>query len=126
MILETARTLGGVGALLLVVSGLTFFAHVLLGSLLGFIGIILLLIALKGMADSFNDGRIFSNGLYSLITLIVGAVAFIAALIASVLFFITNLPDWVRPYVNARDWQGLVAALRSQAMNPASFGSFLP
>ena len=122
MILETARNLGGVGALLLVIAGLAFFANAAF-ALLGLVGIILILIALKGMADTFSDGRIFNNGLYSLIVIIVGVFAFIGALIASFLFFIGNLPDWARPYVDAKNWQGLATAFQNRAMDPASFGS---
>ena len=122
MILETAKNLGGVGALLLVIAGLAFFANAAF-ALLGLVGIILILIALKGMADKFSDGRIFNNGLYSLIVIIVGVFAFIGALIASFLFFIGNLPDWVRPFVDAQDWQGLATAFQNRAMDPASFGS---
>ena len=122
MILETAKNLGGAGALLLVIAGLAFFANATF-ALLGLVGIILILIALKGMADKFSDGRIFNNGLYSLIVIIVGVFAFIGALIASFLFFIGNLPDWVRPFVDAQDWQGLATAFQNRAMDPASFGS---
>jgi uncharacterized membrane protein len=122
MILETAKNLGGVGALLLVIAGLAFFANAAF-ALLGLVGIILILIALKGMADTFSDGRIFNNGLYSLIVIIVGVFAFIGALIASFLFFIGNLPDWARPFVDAQDWQGLATAFQNRAMDPASFGS---
>lgn len=125
MILATAKNLGGIGALLLVIGGLAFFANASFGGLLAVVGAILVLIALKGFADNFNDGRIFNNGLYSLVTIIVGAVVFIASLIASILYFIANLPDWIRPYIEARDWQGLVSALQRQAMNPSSFGSLL-
>jgi uncharacterized membrane protein len=124
MLLATAKNVGGAGALLLVLSGLALFANGGLGFLLGFIGIILVIVALKGVADKFNEGRIFNNALYSIIVIIVGVVAFVASLIGSVLFFIANLPDWIRPYVQARDWQGLAAAIQSHAMDPSSFGSF--
>lgn len=67
MTLESSKTLGGVGALLVAFG---FFVP-----FLSIVGIILVFIALKGIADAYGDSSIFQNALYGIIFLIVGAVA---------------------------------------------------
>jgi uncharacterized membrane protein len=94
MTLETSKTLGGVGAILIVIGFLGIFAY---GgtAILSLIGIILVLIALKGMADHYSDASIFNNALYGLITIIVGAVAFVGTLAATILMMLSNVDlDW--------------------------------
>lgn len=66
MSLESNRTLGGVGAILLAIP----FTNI--------IGIILVLIAMKGMADYYNDDDIFKNALYGFIFGVIGIIALIA------------------------------------------------
>lgn len=67
MSVESNKTLGGVGALLIAFGSFVPF--------LSIVGIILLFIALKGIADAYGDSSIFSNALYGLIFLIIGAIA---------------------------------------------------
>jgi len=67
MSVESNKTLGGIGALLVAFG---FFVP-----FLSIIGIILVFIALKGIADTYGDSSIFQNALYGIIFLIVGAVA---------------------------------------------------
>ncbi|MEM2440610.1 MAG: DUF996 domain-containing protein [Candidatus Bathyarchaeia archaeon] len=79
MSLESNRILGGVGALLMVLSilgvlGVPYTLFLLV------VGAILVLIALKGFADHYQDGDIFNNALYGFITVIVGMVAVVAVL----------------------------------------------
>jgi uncharacterized membrane protein len=90
MSIESSKTLGGVGAILLVIGFLGFFAA---GPaiLLCLVGIILVLIALKGFADHYQESGIFNNALYGFITLIVGVVAFFAVLVAMVMMAISGL-----------------------------------
>ncbi|UCG36052.1 MAG: DUF996 domain-containing protein [Candidatus Bathyarchaeota archaeon] len=90
MNMETSKNLGAVGAILLVVSFLGFLGSAWAG-LLGLIGIILVLIAMKGLSDYYNEGGIFNNALYSIITIIVGAVVFIGAIIATAFAFLAEL-----------------------------------
>jgi uncharacterized membrane protein len=65
LVLESNKTLGGVGAILLAIPGLNL------------IGIILLLVAMKGLSDDYNDPEIFKNALYGFIFGIIGVIAFI-------------------------------------------------
>jgi uncharacterized membrane protein len=73
MSLESNKTLGGVGALLIAIG--SFFP------ILSLVGIILVLIAMKGLAEYYNEDDIFTNALYGFIFGIIGIVA------AIVLFF---------------------------------------
>jgi uncharacterized membrane protein len=69
MSLESSKTLGGVGAILLAIP------------FLNLVGIILVLIAMKGMTEYYNDDGIFSNALYGFIFGFVGVIALIAVII---------------------------------------------
>jgi uncharacterized membrane protein len=66
MSVESNKTLGGIGALLVAFG---FFVP-----FLSLIGIILVFIALKGIADAYGEAGIFQNALYGIIFLIIGAV----------------------------------------------------
>ena len=80
MSLESNKTLGGIGAILLAIP------------FLNLIGIILVLIALKGMADYYNDEEIFKNALYGFISGFVGSVALVAFILMLVFGFATISP----------------------------------
>jgi uncharacterized membrane protein len=121
MDLESAKNIGGVGALLLVITGIGIFGYPFVG-FLGIVGLILVLVALKGMADNYNEAGIFKNALYFFIAAIIGVVAFIGTLVAALITFLTNLPAWAQTYVNSRDWQGLANAFRQHASDISSFG----
>lgn len=110
MDLQSAKNLGGIGALLLVIAGIGLLGTSYMG-LLGIIGIILVLVALNGMAENYKEPGIFRNGVYFIVAAIVGIAVFIGALIASLIYFLSNLPDWMQTYVQNRDWQGLANAL---------------
>jgi uncharacterized membrane protein len=69
MSLESNKTLGGIGAILLAIP------------FLNLIGIILILIAMKGMGEYYNDDDIFKNALYGFIFGIVGVIALIAVIL---------------------------------------------
>jgi uncharacterized membrane protein len=95
MTLESNKTLGGVGAILVVVGFLGFFGTGY-AALLALVGIILTLIALKGFSDHYNEGGIFNNALYGFISTIIGGVVFVAILVMTVLEAISTLgiTDW--------------------------------
>jgi uncharacterized membrane protein len=96
--LDTSKNLGGVGAILIFIGVLPLFAY---SGIISLVGLILVLIGLKGLADYYSEAGIFNNALYGVITAIVGGVVFIGvALIALVGFFtelgltIGNVADW--------------------------------
>lgn len=91
MTLETNKTLGGIGALLMFIGPISGAVVSAFSGLLSLIGIILVLIAAKGLADHYNDGSIFNNTLYGIILTIVGAVAFAATIFVGAVNLLTDL-----------------------------------
>jgi len=69
MSLESNKNLGGIGAILLAIP------------FLNLIGIILVLIAMKGMADYYDENDIFKNALYGFIFGIIGVIALVALIL---------------------------------------------
>lgn len=114
MSLESSKTLGGIGAILLVIGFLGFFGTGYAG-ILSLVGIILLLIGMKGLADHYNEGGIFNNSLYGFIMTIIGGAAFVAILVTTVLAALStigasDLTDWaLKIQQNATDWNALWA-----------------
>jgi uncharacterized membrane protein len=92
MTLESSKTLGGIGALLVVIGFLGFFGVAYAG-ILSLVGAIITLIALKGMADNYNEMGIFNNALYGIIIIIIGVVAAVAVAVIAIFSAISGL-DW--------------------------------
>ncbi len=71
-------------------------------SLLGIVGFILVLIALKGMADHYNESGIFNNALYGFLLAIVGAVVAVGVFIGTALSVLADIgiSDWA----NVNEW----------------------
>ena len=101
MDLETSKNLGGVGAILMFISPLLTYVAPYAG-LLGLVGFILVLIALKGLGDYYNEGGIFNNALYGFMIGVVGGVVAVGAFVASVLTVLADIgiSDWM----NAGEW----------------------
>ena len=62
MTLESSKTLGGIGAILMFIGVLPFIQ--LLWVIVDIIGAILVLVALHGLANYYKEAGIFSNALY--------------------------------------------------------------
>lgn len=88
MTLQSNKTLGGVGALLMVISPFLVSGFTLL---VGLVGLILVLIAVKRLSDHYKEASIFNNSLYGVILSIVGGVVFVAALFVTALSFFRNV-----------------------------------
>jgi uncharacterized membrane protein len=88
MTLQSNKTLGGVGALLMVISPFLVSGFTLVA---GLVGLILVLIAIKGLSDHYKEASIFNNSLYGIILSIVGGVVFVAALFVTALSFFRNV-----------------------------------
>jgi uncharacterized membrane protein len=100
MTFESSKTLSAVGALLLVIGAVVGFVWSFSG-IVSLIGIILLLIGLKGLANYYKEDGIFNNALYSIIIAIVGFIVGIGVVIASALSALSELGiDWE----NIEDW----------------------
>jgi uncharacterized membrane protein len=107
MDIETSKNLGGVGAVLLALGPLLFFGISQVESLFGIggllivIGVVLILIALKGLSDYFNEAGILNNALYGLVTIIAGGFVS-AGVMIGVLF--SSLSEWITDPLNPNEW----------------------
>jgi len=88
MTLQSSKTLGGIGALLMVISPFLVSGFTLLVDV---VGLILVLIAVKGLSDHYKEPSIFNNSLYGVILSIVGVVVFVVALFVVAISFFTNV-----------------------------------
>jgi uncharacterized membrane protein len=123
MNLKSSKTIGGIGAILMVISVLPYISQL---GIIGFIGAILVLVALYGLARSYNESGIFSNALYGILAGIVGVVLAVVIGIAVVLPNITDFLLKVYPSWNG-DWQTL-SSLSGMVPNTSniSFGDIIP
>jgi uncharacterized membrane protein len=110
MTLESSKTLGGIGALLMVI-GPFIGAY---SGVLGLIGLILVLIALKGLSDHYNEAGIFNNALYGFILGIIGVAVAVAVIVVAAVDFLTAVgldisAAWSDPTVwSSINWEQVV------------------
>jgi uncharacterized membrane protein len=103
MTIETNKTLGGVGAILMFIGIIPYINYF---GIIELIGVILVLVALYNLAGYYSERGIFNNALYGLIAGIVGGVIAVGTLILTVL---TSLTDFL--YTVYPDWNGDWSAL---------------
>ncbi len=100
MTFESSKNLSAVGALLLVIGAVLGFVWSF-SAFLSLIGIILLLIGLKGLANYYKEDGIFNNALYSIIIAIVGCVVGVGVIAVSAVSALADIGiDWA----NIEDW----------------------
>ena len=100
MTFESSKNLSAVGALLIVIGAILGFVWSFSG-VVSLIGIILVLIGLKGLANFYNEEGIFNNALYSIIIAIVGCVVGIGVIVVSAVSALADIGiDWA----NMEDW----------------------
>ena len=103
MTFESSKTLSAVGSLLIVIGAIAGFV-VSFSGILTLIGIILLLIGLKGLANFYKEEGIFNNALYSIIVAIVGCVVGVGVIVASAVSALADIGiDWA----NVEDWNNI-------------------
>ena len=98
----------------------------------GLVGLILVLIGVKGLSDHYREASIFNNSLYGVILSIVGGVVFVAALFVTALSFFTNVlgielsTAWSDPTVFSNiDWAEAIIFENLMAHVAALLGSFI-
>jgi uncharacterized membrane protein/ribosomal protein L40E len=115
MTLESNRMLGGIGALLIVISSITsflslaqfFFPSSVIGvlgapfGLLGLAGLILFMIAMKGFATHYKDLGIFNNALYWVLTNIIAGVVAVALSFAVLFSVLSSIIRTMAPFTTA-------------------------
>jgi uncharacterized membrane protein len=116
MTLETSKNLGGIGALLIVIGVLP----IPYATILSLIGLILLMIGLKGLADFYKEGGIFNNALYAIILTIVGVVVVAGVL---VVMFLETLLEFGINISNIADWASLETQLTTVFTDFSNFGA---
>jgi uncharacterized membrane protein len=118
MTLESNKTLGGVGAILILVGTL---ASAYTYGVIALAGVVLVFIALNGLADYYKDRGIFSNAIYSLVAGVIGVVAGTAALLFIIFdtsifknFLMDLYPNW-----NGQ-WSTISSAISGHAAHTSS------
>ena len=110
--ISQAKTLGGLGSILVLLTGLPS-----VGWILGIVGFILVLVAVKNISDFFHDSSIFNNMLISILLAIGGVIVGTLVVLGSFFSFIgqNNLvgPDYFGKNFNpstvpAGDWIALI------------------
>ena len=86
--LETSKNLGGVGAILMFIGVLPLFAY---SGIISLVGLILVLIAMYGLANYYKESGIFNNALYGVITAIVGGVVAVVVLVTAAMNFFADI-----------------------------------
>lgn len=101
------KNLSGAGAILIFISFFSSGFTPPFGSgILGLIGLIIMLIGVKGLSDYYNEPDIFNNILYGSVTWIVGSIVAVGAAISIVLASITDFLYKIYPGWNG-DWRSL-------------------
>jgi uncharacterized membrane protein len=123
MTLESSKTIGGIGALLMFIG---IFPYINYFGIVELIGAILVLVALHGLGSYYKEEGIFNNALYGIITGVVGVVLAVAVGIVIVLSSITDFLMKIFPSWNG-DWSTL-PSLSSMTPNTSNigFGDVIP
>ncbi len=116
--LESSKSIGGIGAILMFIGVLPFFAYTWI---LELIGLILVLVAAKGFADIYKERGIFNNALYAVLLAIVGAVIAVAVVFMVLLSFLNELGI---SFMNIQDWSAL-SGVDWQSVGMNALGQFI-
>jgi len=108
MTLESSKTIGGIGAILLFIGVIPFVQYTWV---IGLVGLILVLVALRGFSNHYQERGIFDNAIYGVAVAVVGAIIVGVLAFAVVLSNIEDLITQIYPGWNG-DWSTL------QAMTP--------
>ena len=117
MTLESSKTMGGIGALLMFIG---IFPYINYFGIVEIIGAILVLVALHGLGSYYKEEGIFNNALYGVITGVVGVVIAVAIGIVIVLSSIQDFLLKVFPSWNG-DWSTL-PSLSGMTPNTGNIG----
>lgn len=112
MSLETSKTLGGVGAILMFIGIIPVINTY---GVIELIGLILVMVALYNLASYYTERGIFNNALYGLIAGIVGGVVAVGTIFLTVLTSLTTFIETIYP-----DWNGDWSALSGLTPDPSN------
>jgi uncharacterized membrane protein len=112
MTLQSSKTLGGVGAILLFIGVIPFLQYLWV---IGLVGVILVLVALHDFANVYRERGIFSNAMYGVAIAIVGGIVAAVLALAVVL---TNLKDFITQIYPG--WNGDWSTLQGMTPNTSN------
>jgi uncharacterized membrane protein len=113
MTLESSKTLGGVGAILMFVGVLPTINYL---GIIEIVGLILVLFALRNLANSYREGGIFRHAIYGVAVAVVGAIIVGVLAVAVVLSNIKDLVTQLYP-----GWNGDWSTLQGMTANTTNF-----
>jgi uncharacterized membrane protein len=113
MTLESSKTLGGIGAILMFVGVLPTINYI---GIIEIIGLILVLFALRNLANHYREEDIFRHALYGVAVAVVGAIIVGVLVVAVVLSNIKDLVTQLYP-----GWNGDWSTLQGMTANTANF-----
>jgi uncharacterized membrane protein len=112
MTLESSKNLGGIGAILMFIGVLPYVSFY---GIISLVGLILVLVAMYGLANYYRESGIFNNALYGVIIAIVGVVLFVIVAVYALFDFFTglgltigigNMADWAAG-LSQIDWTNI-------------------
>ncbi len=109
MTLESSKILGGIGAILLFIGVLPFVQYTWI---IGIVGIILILAALRDFSNIYRERGIFSNAMYGVAVVIVGVIIVVVLALAVVLSNLKDLLTQIYP-----GWDGTWSTLQGMTPN---------
>jgi uncharacterized membrane protein len=115
--LESNKTLGGIGAIMLFIGVIPFVQYIWV---IGIVGAILTLVALRGLANYYKEGGIFSNALYGVAIIIVGGIITGILAFAVVLSNLRDLLMQLYPGWNGVDWSALQGMTPNTNIDPSA------
>ena len=113
MTLESSKTLGGIGAILMFVGVLPTINYI---GIIEIIGLILVLFALRNLANHYREEDIFRHALYGVAVAVVGAIIVGVLVVAVVLSNIKDLVTQLYP-----GWNGDWSTLQGMTANTTNF-----
>ena len=100
---ESNKILGGIGAILMLISPFGAFYT----SIIGLVGLILVLVALNSFADYYKERRIFTNVLYGTILAIVGGAISVVVIVTAAINMLSIPGIHIANWTDASSFQKL-------------------
>jgi len=119
--LETSKTLGGIGAILMFVGIIPYASFY---GILELVGLILVMVAMHGLASYYMESGIFTNALYGVITAIVGVILCGVVAVYALLDFFAGL-GFNLGMGNFADWASGLPSMDWTDLSLSVFGEFL-
>jgi len=113
MTLESSKTLGGIGAILMFVGVLPTINYI---GIIEIVGLILVLFALRNLANYYREESIFRHALYGVAVAVVGAIIVGVLAVVVVLSSIKDLVTQLYP-----GWNGDWSTLQGMTANTTNF-----